>query len=55
MGGLDIFRARKNENGQWQVENMKYPVNSAADDFGIVFENEQGKRIFQFITQRKRQ
>lgn len=39
MGGLDIFRARLTD-GQWQVENMKYPVNSASDDFGIVFENE---------------
>lgn len=40
MGGLDIFKAVKTEGGQWQVENMKHPINSAADDFGIVFENE---------------
>jgi len=41
MGGLDLYRAVKNENGQWQVENMKYPINSSADDFGIVFEKER--------------
>jgi len=46
MGGLDIFKAHKGENGQWQVENMKYPINSAADDFGIVFENEQETGYF---------
>jgi peptidoglycan-associated lipoprotein len=38
MGGLDIFKAKKNESGQWEVENMKYPINSSSDDFGIVFE-----------------
>jgi peptidoglycan-associated lipoprotein len=41
MGGLDIFKAVKGENGQWQVDNMKYPINSAGDDFGIVFERDQ--------------
>ncbi|HJX72236.1 MAG TPA: OmpA family protein [Bacteroidales bacterium] len=38
MGGLDIFKATKNESGQWEVENMKYPINSSSDDFGIIFE-----------------
>jgi peptidoglycan-associated lipoprotein len=38
LGGLDIFRATKMENGEWNIENMGYPVNSPADDFGIVFE-----------------
>jgi peptidoglycan-associated lipoprotein len=46
MGGLDIFRAVKNESGQWQVENMKYPVNSSADDFGIVFEKDREAGYF---------
>jgi len=45
MGGLDIFRSVKT-NGKWsKPENMKYPINSQADDFGIVFnmdEPEQG-------------
>ncbi len=38
MGGLDIFKAKKDASGQWTVENMKYPINSSSDDFGIVFE-----------------
>ena len=41
MGGLDIFKARKNETGQWEIENMRYPINSSTDDFGIVFEAER--------------
>lgn len=44
MGGLDLFEARLQPDGSWNVENMKYPLNSEADDFGIVFQpgNEQG-------------
>jgi len=41
MGGLDIFKAEKNDNGQWTVENMKYPINSSGDDFGIVIESDR--------------
>ena len=33
MGGLDIFKARMNDSGFWQIENMKAPINSHADDF----------------------
>jgi len=37
MGGLDIYRAVKT-NDKWAgVTNMKYPMNSNADDFGIIF------------------
>ena len=41
MGGLDIFRAIMNEEGKWEVENMKSPINSIGDDFGIVFQPEE--------------
>lgn len=41
MGGLDIFMATENADGTWNVENMKHPINSSADDFGIVFEAEK--------------
>lgn len=41
MGGLDIFRAVRNEDGSWACDNMQAPINSPADDFGIVF---QGKK-----------
>jgi peptidoglycan-associated lipoprotein len=36
MGGLDIFKAVKNGT-VWEVENMKYPINSNKNDFGICF------------------
>ena len=44
MGGLDIFKAKPQPDGSWLVQNMKSPVNSFADDFGITFEdgNERG-------------
>ncbi len=39
MGGWDIFKAdKKGENAWTNVTNMRYPVNSANDDFGIIFE-----------------
>ncbi len=41
MGGLDVFMATQNSDGTWKVENMKYPFNSPADDFGVVFEKEK--------------
>lgn len=46
MGGLDIFKAKPQPDGSWIVQNMKPPVNSFADDFGIAFENENEKGIF---------
>lgn len=45
MGGLDIFRAVE-KDGSWTVENMRYPINSPADDFGIVFEKEREAGYF---------
>ncbi|MDR1938757.1 MAG: OmpA family protein [Tannerellaceae bacterium] len=46
MGGLDIFKATLDSTGAWQVENMKYPVNSPADDFGITFAGSREKGFF---------
>ncbi|MEZ4886819.1 MAG: OmpA family protein [Chitinophagales bacterium] len=37
MGGLDIYRADREKKGWTNVENLKAPINSSADDFGIVF------------------
>jgi peptidoglycan-associated lipoprotein len=43
MGGLDIFKATLIHE-KWRVENMKVPINSMGDDFGITFrgKNESG-------------
>jgi peptidoglycan-associated lipoprotein len=46
MGGLDIFRAKPQPDGSWTVQNMKPPINSFADDFGITFEGETEKGLF---------
>jgi len=48
MGGLDIFKAEKDAGGKFTKapENLKYPMNSAGDDFGIVFEGKKMKGYF---------
>ncbi|MBB4036024.1 peptidoglycan-associated lipoprotein [Dysgonomonas hofstadii] len=47
MGGLDIYKASYHSRTEkWSVENMKYPVNSFADDFGITFEGEKERGFF---------
>lgn len=41
MGGLDIFRIKLGEDGmpaaKAEAENMQFPINTSADDFGLVF------------------
>jgi peptidoglycan-associated lipoprotein len=51
MGGLDIFKAVPQPDGSWAVQNMKAPINSSADDFGITFED--GNEIGIFSSTRK--
>jgi peptidoglycan-associated lipoprotein len=46
MGGLDIFCAKPQPDGSWAIQNMKPPINSNADDFGIIFEDDAEKGIF---------
>jgi len=46
MGGLDIYKAKKDELGNWVVENMRPPINSVEDDFGIVFESGSERGFF---------
>lgn len=39
MGGLDIFKTYLKADGSWAVpENMKSPINSGADDFGLILD-----------------
>lgn len=38
MGGLDIYKSEKTGENKWgKPENMKSPINSPADDFGIIY------------------
>ncbi len=64
MGGYDIFKS-VGENGNWgEPENVKYPLNSSGDDFGIIFypgedrgffssnrdEGRRGDEIYSFVN-----
>jgi peptidoglycan-associated lipoprotein len=46
FGGMDIFKATPLKEGGWIVENMKAPINSIADDFGMTFEGNAEKGFF---------
>lgn len=38
MGGLDIFVTTIDTSGNWgEPQNLKFPMNSSLDDFGVVF------------------
>ncbi len=42
MGGLDIFVVKMDSSGNWgKPQNLKYPINSSMDDFGIIFHPEE--------------
>jgi len=46
LGGLDIYKATKDETGEWVLENMRPPINSPEDDFGITFESDVERGFF---------
>lgn len=46
MGGLDLFKATLGNNGKWNVENLRAPLNSMDDDFGITFAGAEEKGFF---------
>ncbi|MEX2379497.1 MAG: OmpA family protein [Vicingaceae bacterium] len=47
MGGLDIYVARNKGEGQWgEVDNMKAPINSSANDFALIFDGENNRGYF---------
>lgn len=47
MGGLDIYKAEYDKKSKgWKVENMKFPINSQVDDFGITFEGNKESGFF---------
>ncbi len=47
MGGLDIFKSKNKGTNQWEnPENLKSPINSEANDFGIIYDGEEDKGFF---------
>lgn len=46
MGGLDIFIAKVNRHGKYELEHPGYPLNSMGDDFGMTFEGLKNRGFF---------
>lgn len=46
MGGLDLFMAQEDENGNWFRSHLLPPMNSEGDDFGITFAGETEEGFF---------
>lgn len=46
MGGLDIYKSSRKGNEWGKPEIMLPPINSSADDFAIVFQNENERGLF---------
>ncbi|MDL2215301.1 hypothetical protein LJC00_03840, partial [Dysgonomonas sp. OttesenSCG-928-M03] len=47
MGGLDIFKAVYDKKANhWNIQNMRSPINSQGDDFGITFFEEKESGYF---------
>ena len=46
MGGLDIIKAECDSLGVWTLENLKYPMNSSGDDFGMTFQGLHNRGYF---------
>ncbi|MDR1975327.1 MAG: OmpA family protein [Bacteroidales bacterium] len=46
MGGFDIFKATKNEDGFCDVTALDFPINTNSDDFAICFYKDQNKGYF---------
>ncbi len=47
MGGLDIYKViMDDKNNITGIENLKYPINSSFDDFGIIFNGKEETGYF---------
>lgn len=46
FGGLDIFIAKPNKDGVYELEHPGSPLNSAGDDFGMTFEGVYNRGFF---------
>ncbi|MBK6444761.1 MAG: OmpA family protein [Bacteroidetes bacterium] len=46
MGGLDIFQTKISGSGWEQPLNLRYPVNTSADDFAFILDELSGERGF---------
>ncbi|MFC7526100.1 OmpA family protein [Parapedobacter sp. GCM10030251] len=54
MGGLDVFRSTGTKSAWSPPENLKYPVNSAGDDFSYVLNYESDQGIAGYLSTNRR-
>ncbi len=51
MGGLDLFRSYQLQPNRWTpARNMKPPINSGADDFGLCIQRDEKGRLAGYFT-----
>jgi outer membrane protein OmpA-like peptidoglycan-associated protein len=47
MGGFDLFRVKKHDDGTWdQPENLGYPINTHGDEIGLIVNAKGDKAYF---------
>ncbi|MEA3443539.1 MAG: OmpA family protein [Bacteroidota bacterium] len=46
MGGHDIFEAKLQKDGKWEVKNMQYPINTSTDDVGFIRQRKRPEGFF---------
>lgn len=47
LGGLDIFASQLQDDGTWSApENLRYPINTNADDFSFIIDASNAKGYF---------
>lgn len=46
MGGLDLYKAELDSTEKWHIENLKVPMNSQGDDFGMTFDGLHNRGFF---------
>lgn len=46
LGGFDIFKAKKQSDGSWDVKNLGPPINSAYDDFAFITDMQKNSGFF---------
>lgn len=54
MGGLDVFRAEGGGSSWNTPQNMRFPVNSAADDFAYIINFESPEGIAGYLSSNRR-
>lgn len=55
MGGLDIFSAQGSKNNWQKPQNLRFPMNSAGDDFAMVSTQESDQGMSGFLSSNRKE